>query len=225
MKKSAFTLIELLVVIAIIALLAGIALPVFQKAQERGRATNDAANLRQVGLGLQAYLLDNDDQMFAIAGAAGSGGSPVTWPVTMHDKYVTNWKVFHSPFDSRPAVEKAPAPVSYAINTNVFAPSDPSKSSYKGNASQFVSPSELIMMAPNPDKTPKKVSFSDTSLQNPILEQPNPGSKLGTHSNRNQINVLYGDAHVAGLVWGEYSDTASEEGLRRWQPLGALPTQ
>lgn len=58
--RSGFTLIELLVVIAIIAILAAILFPVFAQAREKARQTACLSNLKQIGLGVQAYLQDND---------------------------------------------------------------------------------------------------------------------------------------------------------------------
>jgi prepilin-type N-terminal cleavage/methylation domain-containing protein len=57
---AAFTLIELLVVISIIAVLAGIALPVYSTIQERGAQTKDLSNAKQIALACKLYAADND---------------------------------------------------------------------------------------------------------------------------------------------------------------------
>ena len=210
-KTSAFTLIELLVVIVIIAILAGIALPVFSGVQEKARAANCLNNLRQLGLGLAAYLNENDDQMFSKAATGGT----TSWPITLHAKYVTSWKVFRSPFDKvtpqRQDKEKEPGvPVSYGINDNCF----------DVNTSKYASPSQLIVMAPAIQPGPE-LKFVETSDTNPRLTIPSGGTqKMGTHSSRSQINALYGDTHVAPIPYKEYSDSGSEDGLKRWYPEG-----
>lgn len=56
----AFTLIELLVVIAIVALLLGILLPAIGKARLQAKVLAVNAELREIGLALEAYSLDND---------------------------------------------------------------------------------------------------------------------------------------------------------------------
>lgn len=61
-KKSAFTLIELLVVISIIAILAGIALPVFGEVQTRGAQTKALSNAKQVGLACKLFAQDYNGQ-------------------------------------------------------------------------------------------------------------------------------------------------------------------
>ena len=58
-----FTLIELLVVIAIIAILAGMLLPVFSRAREKGRQTACMNNMKNVGTVLIMYRDENDNQM------------------------------------------------------------------------------------------------------------------------------------------------------------------
>jgi len=56
----AFTLIELLVVISIIAILAGIALPVFSSVQVKGAQTKALSNAKQIGLACKLYATDNN---------------------------------------------------------------------------------------------------------------------------------------------------------------------
>lgn len=63
--RRGFTLVEMLIVIAIIALLAGIAFPVFSRARENGRRTNCNSNLRQLGLAYAQYVSDNTRYPFA----------------------------------------------------------------------------------------------------------------------------------------------------------------
>jgi len=58
--KRAFTLIELLVVVAIIALLLGILMPVMGRARLDAKVLVVNAELRDIGLGLEAYGLDHE---------------------------------------------------------------------------------------------------------------------------------------------------------------------
>lgn len=63
LNRHAFTLVELLVVISIIALLLGIMMPALSKARESARAVKCSAQMKQWGLALCAYTVDNRNEI------------------------------------------------------------------------------------------------------------------------------------------------------------------
>ena len=76
-NKQAFTLIELLVVVLIIGILAAVALPQYQKAVEKSRATQAITVLQSVYQAADAYYLANGTWPSSIDDLAISLDSPV----------------------------------------------------------------------------------------------------------------------------------------------------
>ena len=61
--RDAFTLVELLVVVAVLAVLIALLLPAMSSARTSANATVCASNLRQLSIGLTAYLADWDQRL------------------------------------------------------------------------------------------------------------------------------------------------------------------
>ncbi|MDP9291273.1 MAG: type II secretion system GspH family protein [Verrucomicrobiota bacterium] len=212
MKRHAFTLIEILVVIALIAILAGIAVPSFTRLLERGRTTQDANNLRQLGLGTFALMADNNDSIFI------STTPDVPWPQQLNPKYIQIWKVFRSPFDNatgaRPDTETPPAPVSYGVNNYIL----------KKPSGTIYSVSSCILMAPITASS-NPLTFGGVSSADVVVDQtqnPIVGGNVnsgGTHMNSTRINVLYADAHVAAITMPVFHNTSTDDATskkNRW---------
>jgi len=203
MRKSAFTLIELLVVIAIIAILASLAIPALSKAMERAKVTQDASNMRQVGISMVAYLNDNAD----------SFPDATKWPTALNPTYVTTWKGFLSPFDRRPPVESATdAPISFGMNKNL---------STKGT-SDVASASNCVFISTAATGTyPKLVFINKASTVTGIDAGNNPG----TFSGGKFVNVLFADSHVSALSTQDFNtaltnpDSTSAIKDIRWNPI------
>ena len=62
-SKRHFTLIELLVVISIIAILAAMLLPALGRSKEQSKDSVCKNNLKQMGIALNAYTLDFNNQV------------------------------------------------------------------------------------------------------------------------------------------------------------------
>lgn len=74
-------------VVAPVAIAAGMALPVFSKVQDKGKATKSLSNAKQIGLACKLWALDND------------GAFPPSLEVLVPD-YIPTTQVFISPFNS-----------------------------------------------------------------------------------------------------------------------------
>ena len=120
-RASAFTLIELLVVIAIIAILAAILFPVFARARENARRSSCQSNLKQIGLGMEQYKNDYD-QNFPPVVIPFSGSPQNSWP-TLIEPYIKSSQVYTCPS----ATEGAMTPDPQLVN-----PSNGGRSRYCG---------------------------------------------------------------------------------------------
>jgi prepilin-type N-terminal cleavage/methylation domain-containing protein/prepilin-type processing-associated H-X9-DG protein len=220
----AFTLIELLVVIAIIAILISIAYPVYTGILERGKATKDMNNLRQIGIAMQTYMNDNDGVL--------PGSATVSWMSQLHPKYLPSWNIFQSPFDIRAALEDdANSPISYGINGTAGV---------AGMAADKISKSSVFILFAPAQKSGNTVSFDTTAKANfaapgvtvkgngaNATSVPGGNATGGTHSSRKRINALFADLHCETMLWTTFTNdtaTASDpDGTLRWKPYTPYP--
>jgi prepilin-type N-terminal cleavage/methylation domain-containing protein/prepilin-type processing-associated H-X9-DG protein len=213
LAEHGFTLIEVIVVIAIIAILAALLIPSLNSVLESGKATKDLNNLRQIGALMQSYLNDKDQVLPATATWPGTGPAPVLYP-----KYVSTTKIFQSPFDKRTPSEASDgtAPVSYSINTNMYA-------NVGGNMLKVVSPASTFLMAPTYTDTGPTRTWAGIAGNAPDLPVGAPAETTGTHRSGKRINVLFCDWHTEGVTFGTtngaFQDATSIPlGQKHWDP-------
>ena len=213
--QRAFTLIEVLVVIAIIIGLAAILIPSLNSALERAKATKDMSNLRQVGMAIQTYLNDSDQILPASTTWPGTAGSPVIYP-----KYIATRTVFQSPFDKRNLAGTDTDPVSYSINTKMFAVAP----GISRNMLKVVAPASTFLMAPNYPTAPgdprNSGSWPGNFTSAPDLPLGGAGETRGTHSNGTRINVLFCDLHVEAVTFGPATAGTGtfQDATKHWDP-------
>jgi len=233
-SSRAFTLIELLVVIAVIVILAALAYPVYTSVLERAKVTKDMSNLRQLAIGTQLYMNDNNGALFSTTGSWMSQLYNADNPAT--SKYLSSWNIFVSPFDHpvsprTASANSANSAVSYGINgtSGVIGMS----------ADKISKPTVFIVFAPAQasgtavtfqgiGNTTSQANLAGSSNVSVIAATSSPGGTAtgGTHNNRTKINAVFADWHVETMPWSgtgpaftNTTPTANDpDGAYRWSP-------
>lgn len=197
MKKQlrrAFTLIELLVVIAIIAILAAILFPVFSQAKLAAKRVADISNLKQIGLGLQMYMSDNDDSFPQAAYWDASVGQDVLWSSTNTlQPYMKNKQILKSPAEGGgdPGVPAASLPQGVT--------SAPRRSYFVNSFfDQEISSNALTVFGPNFTGTPQGL-FGYVDSTNTYRASSANQSALGSPS---EVIALFGGAEYVQRAAG-----------------------
>ncbi len=105
MPRHAFTLIELLIVVAIIAILAAIAIPNFLEAQKRSKVARAVADMRNVSIALESYVVDSNHYPVPSPhkpeAATNLTGTNVPNELSTPIAYITSVTSFFDPFSLR----------------------------------------------------------------------------------------------------------------------------
>lgn len=99
-NRGGFTLAELIVVVAVVALLAGIAVPVFAHVRGRIAATRCKDHLRQLGVALNLYLGEHDMEFPALEPGRRSLDDDLPVIDGVLAEYVGDPAVFRCPSDT-----------------------------------------------------------------------------------------------------------------------------
>jgi prepilin-type N-terminal cleavage/methylation domain-containing protein/prepilin-type processing-associated H-X9-DG protein len=187
-STRAFTLIELLVVMSIISILASMILPALGKAKEKALGIACVNNVRQLGLSMQMFGDDNQDNLpLAHGEVPWTSVNPEPWTKPLKD-YYSNVNVLSCPSLSRKYNQ---AKLSYFMGARQ-AYIDAGGNPAKVQLGHIRFPSSYVLSGdsnyPAQATDADQVNYTNDTL---FAEENLPSP---VHNSR--MNVLFGDLHV-----------------------------
>jgi prepilin-type N-terminal cleavage/methylation domain-containing protein/prepilin-type processing-associated H-X9-DG protein len=216
-RKHGFTLIELLVVIAIIAILAAILVPAVSRGLDAAKKTVCASNLRQLGIGMRGYSLENND-LFPVNWTPTNQWAAMIVPY-MGEEFsdamnpntpIERRQVFFCPValsDHRAALNINQSHGSYGMNA--FLGSNRPEPAFRSMMS-VTNPTHRILLGDGHWITQwwaANITFQAGGA--------NDGPPDVVH--KGEVNFAFADGHVSALKEEDYLPQANTANLSRWR--------
>jgi prepilin-type processing-associated H-X9-DG protein/prepilin-type N-terminal cleavage/methylation domain-containing protein len=238
---GAFTLIELLTVVAIIALLIAILLPSLRSAREQGKCTVCLSNMRQIGLAMQDYAMQNREAIPAMACPAYSAPEENYWLCVLQ-RYANQPLIARCLNDKteRPFLDWSDPPgdhdtwkdyrwSSYAINAClvVLPNTDPDEvyPPRRDRLNRIPHPESVIYLAEVRSGGGEYEWDSADHIHADLWDSPEDPKNKGVAWDRHlkESNYLFADGHVGTLDWKKTwnMDGWPESGTNLWWPSHA----
>jgi len=197
---KAFTLVEILVVVSIIAILATIAFQVGKSMAERGNSTKCVNNLRQIGMAIAQYSIENDGYLPYSADLDSLGFSHYETPLPILLNVGTNSSSFKTSTAYNKPTAKHPFNCPSCKTTNRTYTANMHALSFKGDSlwplrklSSMNDVSRLILIADDTGGDPAPNNGAQDQFDKSTYL-----SRIGIRHN-GKANVLFADFHVEQL--------------------------
>lgn len=212
LQAAGFTLTELLIVIIMIVILASILFPLVRGIRERAKASVCVQNLKQIGIGLHAYISENSGR-FPDGAADVSWKPDITTSRCWYDAAAENMGREYVPYHKgEPLPEAFGCPSGHG---KAYEPAWPYTGDYAANLYLGHPNHKVTLMSAvkNPSSTPY---VQDTVMQNNFgaaiyasgFSKTSRTAFADRHGGKG--NVLWVDGHVTTLSYGEYMNFANE---------------
>jgi prepilin-type processing-associated H-X9-DG protein len=212
-RSSGFSLTEILVVIVIIIVLAAISMVATKAFREKAGAAVCVQNLRQIGVGLHAYIAENSGRFPDGRGDVSWQGYGMCWYDAAAQNLGREYEIYH---------QGEPLPSCFGCPSGhgkAYEPAWPYTGDYAANAS-LGNPSDKVMTlaaVKNPAATPY---VQDTVMQNQFsywifnsgIDNKTPSAFAARHNGKG--NTLWVDGHVSSLTYAEYMAYANKPSHR-----------
>jgi prepilin-type N-terminal cleavage/methylation domain-containing protein/prepilin-type processing-associated H-X9-DG protein len=199
-RDSGFSLTELLVVIAVIALLSSLTVPVVRSSIEKGKQVKCNANLRQIGIGMQGFVADNNG-FYPYAGTTNAN----SWarqlePYTESTSRASVKKLGKDCYYC-PSSELSHEISDYGVNINVILQG----AANQLKAVQVARPTQTILTLDAGELwAPTREFIGSFRLQRKWLNRPSadPWAEDGPKPRHgNQLNVLFCDGSMQTMTY------------------------